>query len=111
MVYAEQLGLIVNANIDRPAFFMGYQFCHLSDGSHPAIFILAHGENRAGTGTSQRGKIQLISRVSSDYTFESVVDDQGNGESLWVAGAFEKMTGYTIEEYIASRRMVCTHPP
>lgn len=46
-------------------------------------------------------KYRLISRVSSDYTFESIVDENGNGKLIWVAGAFKKMTGYTYEEYIA----------
>ncbi|HRJ76786.1 MAG TPA: PAS domain S-box protein, partial [Anaerolineales bacterium] len=47
-------------------------------------------------------KQKWISEVSSDYTFESEVDEQGNAKLLWVAGAFEKMTGYTMEEYVAS---------
>lgn len=47
-------------------------------------------------------KQKWISEVSSDYTFESVVDEQGNAKLLWVAGAFEKMTGYSMEEYVAS---------
>jgi PAS domain S-box-containing protein len=47
-------------------------------------------------------KQKWISEVSSDYTFESEVDEQGIAKLLWVAGAFEKMTGYTMEEYVAS---------
>ncbi|HCK65110.1 MAG TPA: hypothetical protein DHW49_02490 [Anaerolineae bacterium] len=47
-------------------------------------------------------KQKWISEVSSDYTFESEVDEQGNAKLLWVAGAFEKMTGYSMEEYVAS---------
>lgn len=46
-------------------------------------------------------RYKLISRVSSDYTFESSVDEEGNANLIWVAGAFEKMTGYTYEEYLA----------
>ncbi|MBL8049899.1 MAG: PAS domain S-box protein [Anaerolineales bacterium] len=47
-------------------------------------------------------KQKLISKVSTDYTFESEVDEQGNAKLLWVAGAFEKMTGYSQEEYTAT---------
>ncbi|MBL8100487.1 MAG: PAS domain S-box protein [Anaerolineales bacterium] len=47
-------------------------------------------------------KQKLISKVSTDYTFESEVDKDGNAKLLWVAGAFEKMTGYSQEEYLAT---------
>ncbi|MBI5950760.1 MAG: PAS domain S-box protein [Chloroflexi bacterium] len=47
-------------------------------------------------------KYRLISQVSSDYTFASSVDREGQGKLEWVAGAFEKMTGYTYEEYEAT---------
>ncbi|MBL8089198.1 MAG: PAS domain S-box protein [Anaerolineales bacterium] len=47
-------------------------------------------------------KQKLISKVSTDYTFESEVDKEGNAKLLWVAGAFEKMTGYSQEEYVAT---------
>jgi len=45
-------------------------------------------------------RYKLISRVSTDYTFASDVSQQGEIELIWVAGAFEKMTGYTFEEYV-----------
>jgi PAS domain S-box-containing protein len=47
-------------------------------------------------------RYKLISRVSTDYTFASDVSQQGEIELIWVAGAFEKMTGYTFEEYVAT---------
>ncbi len=46
-------------------------------------------------------RYRIISKVSTDYTFETSIDPQGNNSLIWVAGAFEKMTGYTFEEYIA----------
>jgi PAS domain S-box-containing protein len=46
-------------------------------------------------------KYRLISKVSSDYTFESRVDKDGNATLVWVGGAFERMTGFTPEEYMA----------
>lgn len=102
MLYAEQLGLI-NANIDRPAFFIWV----VSFAIFPMGALLQYLSSRTVRTALEQARLseekyKLISRVSSDYTFESVVDAQGNGELLWVAGAFEKMTGYTIEEYIAT---------
>ena len=47
-------------------------------------------------------RYQLISTVASDYMFYTQLDDDGSGLKLnWVAGAFEAITGYTKEEYIA----------
>ena len=45
-------------------------------------------------------RYRLISEVSSDYTFSSDFDAQGNRTSFWAGGAFEKISGYTVEEYI-----------
>ncbi|MBI3162077.1 MAG: PAS domain S-box protein, partial [Chloroflexi bacterium] len=47
-------------------------------------------------------KYRLISQVSFDYVFSSEVNAEGKSRISWVAGAFEKMTGYTFEEYMAS---------
>lgn len=47
-------------------------------------------------------KYRLISQVTSDYTFSTELDSNGKMSLNWVAGAFERMTGYTAEEYIAS---------
>ncbi|HZJ22586.1 MAG TPA: PAS domain S-box protein, partial [Anaerolineales bacterium] len=45
-------------------------------------------------------RYRLISEVSSDYTFSADFDAQGNRTSFWAGGAFEKISGYTVEEYI-----------
>jgi len=47
-------------------------------------------------------RYKLISAVSSDYTFASEVERNGNVKLVWVAGAFEKMTGFTFDEYVAT---------
>jgi PAS domain S-box-containing protein len=47
-------------------------------------------------------RYRLISLVSSDYTFVTEVHKDGGTSLSWVAGAFEKMTGYTYEEYVSS---------
>jgi PAS domain-containing protein len=47
-------------------------------------------------------KYRLISQVSSDYTFVTEVNKDRNVSLSSVAGAFQKMTGYTYEEYVSS---------
>ena len=44
----------------------------------------------------------LISQVSSNYTFSTELDLQGNMRLNWVAGALEKITGYTFDDYVAT---------
>jgi len=46
-------------------------------------------------------RYSLISKVSSDYTFSTELDLKGNMRLNWVAGAFESITGYTYDEYMA----------
>ncbi|MCX8010647.1 MAG: PAS domain S-box protein, partial [Ignavibacteria bacterium] len=45
-------------------------------------------------------KYRLISTVASDYMFSSTVNENGSLQLNWVAGAFEKITGYSMKEYI-----------
>ncbi len=59
-------------------------------------------QNTLQRANESEERYKLISRVSSDYTFASDVDKQGKARLVWAAGAFEKMTGYTFEEYEAS---------
>jgi PAS domain S-box-containing protein len=46
-------------------------------------------------------RYRLISTVTSDYMFSTIVDSDGKLNLDWVAGAFEKISGYTIEEFKA----------
>ncbi|MBU1013756.1 MAG: PAS domain S-box protein [Bacteroidetes bacterium] len=46
-------------------------------------------------------KYRLISGVTSDYMFTSILNDEGKIQLNWVAGAFENITGYSLDEYIA----------
>lgn len=39
--------------------------------------------------------------VASDYLFSTTLNDDGSLQLNWVGGAFEKITGFTFEEYIA----------
>lgn len=47
-------------------------------------------------------RYKLILSISSDYIYETVIQEDGGNTLIWVGGAFEKLTGYTFEEYIAS---------
>jgi len=44
-------------------------------------------------------KYKLISNITSDYLFESRFNKNNILETIWVAGSFEKMTGFQLEEY------------
>jgi chemotaxis family two-component system sensor kinase Cph1 len=46
-------------------------------------------------------RYRLISEVSTDYVFSSAVGRDGQVRQNWVAGAFERMTGYSFEEFMA----------
>ncbi len=46
-------------------------------------------------------RYRLISTVASDYMFSTRVNPDGSLVQDWVAGAFEAITGYTFEEYVA----------
>ena len=46
-------------------------------------------------------RYRLISMITSDYMFSSRLEANGQLGLNWVAGAFEKITGYTFEEYLA----------
>ena len=46
-------------------------------------------------------RYRLISTVTSDYMFSTIINPDGSLDLNWVAGAFEKITGYSIEEYKA----------
>ena len=46
-------------------------------------------------------RYRLITAVSSDYTFSTDLGDAPGLRLNWVAGAFEAITGFTFEEYVA----------
>jgi len=49
--------------------------------------------------TESEEMYRLISSVVSDYLFSTHVIENGTLEHQWVAGAFEKITGYSLAEY------------
>ena len=46
-------------------------------------------------------KYNLISQVSSDYSFSTELNARGEMRLNWVAGAFEQITGYTYDDYVS----------
>jgi PAS domain S-box-containing protein len=60
------------------------------------------GPREADRGLAEsEERYRLISEVISDYTFSTRINADGTLYHHWVAGAFEKITGYTYEEYVA----------
>lgn len=47
-------------------------------------------------------RFRIISAVSSDYTFSSRLTPQGDLEHIMLNGAFESITGYSKEEFMAA---------
>jgi PAS domain S-box-containing protein len=73
----------------------------------PVGAVLQHLGSRAmryalARARSSEERYRLISQVSSDYTFSTALDPEGKTYLNWVAGAFEQMTGYTFDEYVAT---------
>ncbi|HSD65535.1 MAG TPA: ATP-binding protein [Vicinamibacteria bacterium] len=58
-------------------------------------------ETRGRALAESEERYRLISEVISDYTFSTKLDGEGRLFLNWVAGAFEKITGYTYDEYVA----------
>ncbi len=47
-------------------------------------------------------KYRLISNITSDYIYEAGENRDGAFDTKWVGGSFEKITGFSLEEYIKS---------
>ncbi|MBL8077603.1 MAG: PAS domain S-box protein [Anaerolineales bacterium] len=102
MVYAEKIGALVNTGagsseslwvLTAIIFPLLVVLQHLS--SHTIQVALQHAR-------ASEDKYRLVSSLSSDYIYETVIDDHGINKMNWVGGAFEKITGYTYEEYVAT---------
>ncbi len=62
------------------------------------------GERRAAEAALRENmeRYRLITTVSSDYIFSTEITPNHSGLQLnWVAGAFEKITGFGFDEYVA----------
>ncbi|MEO8232999.1 MAG: PAS domain S-box protein, partial [Ignavibacteriota bacterium] len=45
-------------------------------------------------------RYRAISNLTSDYLFSTQADQNGFHKLVWIAGSFERITGYTVDEYI-----------
>src|SRR5690606_27234051 len=68
---------------------------------HQVRMRTQHLEDLNAVLRKSEARLQLISSVTSDYMFYAQVDAYGQLQLDWVAGAFEHITGYTPEEYVA----------
>ncbi len=102
MVVAERQGVFIPANagdamttwvLSLAIFPMGMLLQYLSASTVQKVLQRA---------SSSEERYRLISRVTTDYTFASEINEQGEIKLIWVAGAFETLTGYTFEEYVAT---------
>jgi PAS domain S-box-containing protein len=46
-------------------------------------------------------RYRIISSLTSDYLFSTSIDENETRKLVWVGGSFEKITGYTMDEYIS----------
>ena len=102
MVSAENAGLI-RGDMERPIFMTWV----VSLVIFPMGALLQWLASRTVGRVLERAqrseeKYRLISKVSADYVFESRINAENMGETSWIGGAFEKMTGFTPEEYMAA---------
>jgi PAS domain S-box-containing protein len=101
MAYAEiQNALIVNISRNPLSLWI------ISLAIFPMSAVLQHIASRETSNALARArasevKYSLISQVSLDYSFSTELNSQGDMRLNWVAGAFEKITGYPFEEYTA----------
>ncbi len=101
MVYAEAQGALTS-NIPRnplSTWFVSLLIFPMS----AVLQHLAAQEIRTALARARASeeKYHLISRVSQDYSFSTEMDAQDKMHLNWVAGAFEEISGYTYEEYVA----------
>ncbi len=74
-----------------------------------ATYLLAHNlrsslrraQSHRQALAANEERYRLISNVSSDYVFSTQLGADGQLHLNWVAGAFESITGYSFEEYVA----------
>lgn len=62
---------------------------------------LAERQRAEDVAHQSEERYRLISEVGSDYIFSSTVDPDGTVTTNWVAGAFESISGYPLDEFIA----------
>jgi hypothetical protein len=67
----------------------------------PLQVALQNLSESASRARSNEERYRLIASVISDYVFSIRYAPDDKVTDQWISGAFEKITGYTVEEYIA----------
>jgi PAS domain S-box-containing protein len=102
MAYAETQGWLTT-QISRGPFSLWAMSLAIFPMSAALQYLAAREiHNSLLRARASEEKYRLISQVSSDYTFSTTLDSNGHMHLDWVAGAFEKITGYSTEEYVSS---------
>ncbi|MCZ2121867.1 MAG: PAS domain S-box protein [Anaerolineales bacterium] len=111
MLYADAKGLIVFREISSPASFWMLSAIIFSILIFLQYIFYGLIQRALKRARASEERYKLILSVSSDYIFESSIDAAGHNRLIWVGGAFERLTGYTFEEYIAAGGWVAhLHP-
>ncbi len=102
MLYGESSGLFQSRNESTPPITW-----IISLAFFPTSMLLQYLSTRTVRSALARAKAseeryRLISKVSTNYSFETRIDEQGHNRLTWVGGGFTEMTGYTYEEYLAT---------
>jgi two-component system cell cycle sensor histidine kinase/response regulator CckA len=77
------------------------KMAQLEEANHALELDIATRKQTEEALRESEKRFRLISTVASDYMFSSQLDADGRLTLNWVAGAFEEITGYTFDEYIA----------
>ena len=114
MVIAESRGLIPSIEGDALSRLISYSFFivmilvfqsisskALRDALKKSQIELAERLRTEQALRISEERYRLISSVSSDYMFSTKLGDDGDLHLNWVAGAFEQITGYPFDEYVA----------
>ncbi|MBI5352629.1 MAG: PAS domain S-box protein [Chloroflexi bacterium] len=102
MVYAENHGKFVPSHTGDPLSTWIVSLAIFPMGMLLQYLSRRTVQSALGRASASEERYRLISRVTTDYTFASEVNKDGGVKLIWVAGAFEALTGYTFDEYIAT---------
>ncbi|MFN8413358.1 MAG: PAS domain S-box protein [Anaerolineales bacterium] len=111
MTWAESRGVLITKFSDAPLTTWAISLALFPLGAILQYLSARTVQKALARAQASEERYKLISRVSSDYVFETIIDENTNNNLSWVGGAFEKMTGYTYEEYQAAGSWVAhVHP-
>jgi PAS domain S-box-containing protein len=102
MVYAEAQGMLVSRSSGTPLTTWIISLLLFPVGATLQYLGTQVTRQALARARASEERYRLISRVSSDYTFSTVLNAEGNMYLNWVTGALERMTGYTFDEYVAT---------